>query len=189
MEELSEALKAVEEELNLAKKVYRASVFLYWAWAMLGIYLLAKILGKYAGISEESAFQWLSLVAVGGFIVEERKTFKKVLHLERVLGKVEKVSREYIIAQILVWPVSAVIASIYMKNEGLWMLVFIGSGLILLTGVEFLFTSSRDWRTLLAGLIILCSTTLYTGTAYPIMVISFSASLTAYLFLKGAMRE
>jgi len=189
MEEIGEALRAVERELNLAKKAYRAGVFLYWAWAMPGVYLLAQILSKYAGISEESAIQWLSLAAVIGFIIEERKAFRKVVHLEEVLGRVEKTPKGYILAQLLVWPISALIAGLYAKNSDVWMLVFIGLGLLLLTGVEFAFTGKKDWKTALAGLIILPSTTLCTGFGYAVTVIAFAFSLTAYLHLKGAMRE
>jgi len=189
MEELSEALRAVERELNLARKAYRASVFLYWAWAMPGVYLLAQILSKYAGIGEESAIQWLSLGAVIGFIAEERKAFRKVIQLEKALGRVEKTPRGYILAQVIVWPLSALIASMYAENDGQWTLVFIGLGLLLLTGVEFAFTGKRDWKTALAGLIILPSTTLCTGFGYAVTVIAFAFSLTAYLHLKVAMRE
>jgi len=189
MEELSEALKAIEGELNFAKKAYRASVFLYWAWAMPGVYLLAQILAKHAGIGEGSAIQWLSLAAVVGFIIEERKAFRKVVHLEEVLGRVEKVYTGYILAQVIVWPLSALIASMYTENDGLWMLVFIGLGLLLLTGVEFIFTGKRDWKTALAGVILLSSTALCTGFGYAVMAVAFAFSLTAYLHLKGAMRE
>ena len=189
MEELSEALRAVERELNLARKVYRAVVFLYWAWAIMGVYLFAQVLARYVGVSEGSILQALSVMTILGFLAEERKAFKKVLQLERVLGKIDEVPKGYIIAQILVWPVSAVIASLYAENDGLWMLVFIGLGLLLLTGIELLFTGSRDWRTALAGLILLCSTTLYTGFEYAVMVIAFAFSLTAYLHVKRAMRE
>jgi hypothetical protein len=188
MEEISEALRAVERELNLARKAYRASIFLYWGWVMPGVYLFAQILTKHAGINE-GITQWLSLVAGIGFIVEERKAFRKVVQLRKVLGRVEKTPKGYILAQVIVWPVSALIASLYTKNDGLWMLVFIGLGLLLLTGVEFIFTGERDWKTALAGLIILPSTTLCTGFGYAVMVIAFAFSLTAYLNLKGAMRE
>jgi len=189
MEELSEALKAIERELNFAKKAYRASVFLYWAWAMPGVYLLAQILSKYAGIGEGSAIQLLSLTAVVGFIVEERKAFRRVIQLEEALGHIEETPRGYVLAQVIVWPLSALIASVYTENEGLWLLVFIGLGLLLLTGVEFIFTGKRDWKTALAGVILLSSTALCTGFGYAVMVIAFAFSLTAYLHLKGAMRE
>jgi len=189
MEELSEALKAVERELNLARKVYRAVVFLYWAWAIAGVYLLAEMLTRYCGMETATSIPALSLLAIVVFVIEERKAFKKVLQLEEVLEKVEEVPKGYIIAQILVWPFSAVIASLYTQNDGSWMLVFIGLGLLLLASVELIFTGIKDWKTALAGLILLGSTTLYTGFEYAVVVIAFAFSLTSYLHLKGAMRE
>jgi len=189
MEELGEALKAVEKQLNFTRKAYRAIVYLYWVWAITGVYLFAQVITGYVGVSEGSVLQTLWVMAILGFLAEEKKAFKKVLQLERILGKIEEMPKGYIIAQILVWPVSAVIASLYAKNNGTWMLVFIGLGLLLLAGIELLFTGSRDWRTALAGLILLCSTTLYTGFEYAVMVTAFAFSLVSYLYLKGAMRE
>ena len=189
MEELSEALKAVKSELRLARKVYRGTVFLYWAWVFPGIYLFSLLIERYCEISGEEVALTLSLIAAIGFIIEERRAFKRVIQLEEVLGKSERTSRAYLPAQILVWPISGVIASLYTENTDLWMLDFIGLGLLLLASVESLFTDSGDWRTFLAGMIILCSTAFYTGTAYAVMVISFAFALSAYLHIKGGLRE
>jgi len=189
VEELGEALRAVERELKLARKVYRASLFLYWAWVLPGSYMFSLILEKYFSWKGSDILIALSFVAILGFIAEERKAFKRVLQLEEVIGKAKRVSTGYILAQILIWPLSAFVATIYTETDGLWMLVFMGLGLLLLASVESVFTGSGDWRTFLAGSIILCSITFYTGTTYAIMVISFAFSLTAYLHLKRATRE
>jgi len=184
---LEEALRAVEGELRRVRQVYRATVFLYWAWAMPVVYLL------YLAI--ERLWEWryttlvLSLLAVVGFIAEERKAFRRVVQLEGITGDAIRAPKGYIIAQMLVWPISAAVTSLYAENEGVWMLGFIGLGLLLLGGVELIFTGSLSWGTLLAGSIALVSTELYGGTAYAVMVISLAFSLTAYIHIKGAMRE
>jgi len=189
MEELSEALKAVEKQLNFARKAYRSALFLYWAWAIPGVYLLAGMLTRYWGVETATSIPALSLLAIVVFVIEERKALNKVLQLEKITGHVEKTPKGYIIAQALVWPISGVIASLCTQNDGSWMLVFIGLGLLLLASVELVFTGIKDWKTGLAGLILLCSTTLYTGFEYAVVVIAFAFSLASYLHLKGAMRE
>ena len=189
MEELGDALKAVERELSLAKRIYRGTLFLYWAWSFPAIYLFSSILERYGGIHWGTATVVLSIIASIGFVLEERRAFRRILQLESVLGEKRGPSRGYLIAQVLVWPLSAAIATLYTGESGLWMLVFIGLGLLLLASVESVFTGSGDWRTALAGVILLGSTTMYTGTSYAVMVVGFAFSLTAYLHIKRATRE
>ncbi|NPA48106.1 MAG: hypothetical protein GXO14_05635, partial [Thermococci archaeon] len=86
MEELGEALKAVERELNFARKAYDSILYLYWAVAFPVIYLASSILSAYFGVSINSTTVLLSALAILLFMFEQLKASKKVREIENALG-------------------------------------------------------------------------------------------------------
>ncbi|ASJ02471.1 hypothetical protein A3L09_03975 [Thermococcus profundus] len=192
--ELAEALKAVEEELNLAKRVYLAFPFLFWAAVLPLLYLLTLILNSYAGISWDWASSILSILVVAWFIVENERVFKKVEAIERVLGMKREKKKAYLVAQISAWIISALVASLAYTSEGEWMLAFVGLALLLMAAVDFVFVKRAEWEVLLGGLIILSSISLVGKLPLPrlalaVMVISMAFAFVAFLYIRKAMRE
>lgn len=194
MEGLSEALKAVERELNFARKAYRAVLFLYWAVAFPGIYLTSIILSLYTSVSRDSAYVLLSAGAILLFGIENSKAFRKVVQLEKVLEKREKVDLKYILAQIIIWSLAVITAGLSTGDTALSAMLGIGSGMLALTIVEYAFKHSFDRGMLLAGVVSLLLTIPYgkpplSGLGYSTVVLSASFALAAYINLRSAMRE
>ena len=193
MEDIGEALKAVERELNLAKKAYNSIVYLYWAVAFPSIYLGSSILSAYVGVSLNSSMILLSALAIVLFIFEELKAFKKVQEIETALGRKTPLNSRYLLAQALVWPVVIVIADILTKDGWLSSLLGIGSGMLALAVVDYAFLR-EGWDKAVIGATILLLSVPYgrvsiTKGAYATLVLSLAFGLGAYLMLRKAMRE
>jgi len=193
MEDIGEALKAVERELNLAKKAYNSIIYLYWAAAFPSIYLGSSILSAYVGVSLNSSMILLSVLAIVLFIFEELKAFKKVQEIETALGRKTPLNSRYLLAQALVWPVVIVIADILTKDGWLSSLLGIGSGMLALAVVDYAFLR-EGWDKAIIGATILLLSVPYgrvsiTKGAYATLVLSLAFGLGAYLMLRKAMRE
>ena len=193
MEELSEALRAVERELNLARKAYNSIVYLYWAVAFPAIYLTSVILSAYAGISIDSTTILLSALAIVLFAVEEGRAIGKVQKIEKVLGRKTPLNLRYLLAQLIVWPV--VIVTVGLKVKGTWLfpLPAIGSGMLALAVIDYVFLR-KGWDKAVIGATILLLSVPYgrvsiTKGAYTTLVLSLAFALGAYLVLMKAMRE
>jgi len=193
MEEISEALRAVERELNLAKKAYGAIIYLYWAVAFPVIYLASSILSAYIGVSLNSSIILLSALAIVLFIFEQQKAFKKVREIETALGRKTSLNPLYLLAQSLVWPIVIVIAGVLTKGGWLSSLLGIGSGMLALAVVDYAF-HREGWDRAVVGTIILLLSVPYhrvpiTKGAYTTLSLSLAFGLGAYLVLRKAMRE
>ncbi len=189
MEELSEALKAVEMELNLARKAYTAIIYLYWAVAFPIIYLLS-IMAERAGFSMNSATVLFSALAIVLFAVEELRASRKMLHLRRVLGIEEKPNKGYFLAQLIVWPVAIVLFGL----EGSWLggMLGIGSGMLALALVDLVFLRELRPEKVVTGLSVLVFSAFYSpalGGAYASLSLGAGFGLGAYLTLMKAVRE
>ncbi|GAB6136527.1 hypothetical protein [Thermococcus prieurii] len=193
MEEIGEALKAVERELNLAKKAYNSIVYLYWAVAFPAIYITSVILSAYAGISIESTTVLLSALAILLFAVEEGRAIGKVQEIEKVLGRKTPLNLRYLLAQLIVWPV--VIVTVGLKVNEAWLspLLAIGSGMLALAVIDYVFLR-RGWDKAVIGATILLLSVPYGRVsiakgAYTTLVLSLAFALGAYMVLMKAMRE
>ncbi|WP_099209494.1 hypothetical protein [Thermococcus henrietii] len=193
MEDINEALRAVERELNLAKKAYNSIIYIYWAVAFPAIYITSVILSAYAGISIDSTTVLLSALAIVFFIFEELKAFKKVQEIEKVLGRKTPLNPRYLLAQLIVWPVIFVTVGLNVKGTWLSPLPAIGSGMLALAVVDYVFLR-RGWDKAVIGATILLLSVPYgrvsiTKGAYATLVLSLAFGLGAYLVLMKAMRE
>ncbi len=194
MEELSEALKAVERELNLSKKAYNAVLYLYWAAAFPMLYLLSLVISSIAGISINLLRVLLSTVAILLFIFEEAGSYRKVRQIERALGREGGGKTHILLIQVLVWPVVIVIATMATSDAWLFSLWTIGAGMLSLALVDCIFEGGNAFQKALIGLIILAFSIPYwrgqgAGGAYATLVLSSGFALGAYITLRKAMRE
>ncbi len=194
VEELAEALKAVEDELNLAKRVYLAFPFIFWSFAIPFMYLLELILIKYAGLESDYVSVTISLLFVAWFLIENTRVFRKVEAIERVLGRRRERKLSYAVSQVLAWFVAFFIASYLYGTGGKGMLLFVGLALLLMVAVDLSFHRRVQSEMVLAGFIILSSTYLadklpVQEMAFAIMVISSAFSFAAFLHIRRAMRE
>ncbi|WP_297471213.1 hypothetical protein [Thermococcus sp.] len=193
MEELSEALRAVERELNFAKKAYNSILYLYWAVAFLVIYLASSVLSTYTGASASSLRVLLSAVAILFFVFEELKASKKVREIERILGRKTPLNPRYLLTQALVWPVVIVIVSVFVRDIWLFSLIGIGLGMLALAVVDHAFLR-EGWDKALVGMTLLLLSVPYgrvpiNNGAYVTLALSLAFGLGAYLSLRRAMRE
>ncbi|WP_457742230.1 hypothetical protein [Thermococcus sp.] len=193
MEDIGEVLRAVERELNLAKKAYDSIIYLYWAAAFPTIYLASLILSAYTGVSPNSVIILLSALAILLFVFEELKAFKKVQEIEIALGRKTPLNPQYLLAQALVWPVVIVIAGLLTKNGWLSSLFGIGSGMLALAVIDYAFLR-KGWDKVIVGAMILLLSVPYgrvsiTKGAYATLILSLAFGLGAYLALRKAMRE
>ncbi|WP_297068993.1 hypothetical protein, partial [Thermococcus sp.] len=152
VEELAEALKAVEEELNLAKRVYLAFPFIFWGAVLPMLYILSNVLpwtsewfqnsfGGYGGMI-------LSTLAIIWFVAEESGMIKKVESLERVLGTPRKRSKGYMLSQIAGWFLAGMLAFVFSLStptqyefktaEFMLLLAGLGVGFMALSSLLFL---------------------------------------------------
>ncbi|NJE49574.1 hypothetical protein [Thermococcus sp. 9N3] len=193
MEELSEALKAIERELNFARKAYNSIVYLYWAVAFPVVYLTSSILSACTGASANSLVVIFSALAILLFVFEELKASKKVRGIEKALGRKTPLNRRYLLAQALIWPVVIVIAGVLVEDVWLSSLLVIGSGMLALAVVDYAFLRG-GWDKAIVGATILLLSVPYgrvsiTKGAYATLVLSLAFALGAYLVLRKAMRE
>jgi len=192
--ELAEALKAVEDELNLAKRVYLAFPFIFWSFALPFMYILDLILVRYAGLESDYVSAAISLLFVAWFLVENTRVFGKVEAIERVLGRESEKKLSYAVSQVLSWFVAFFVASYLYGTGGRGMLVFVGLALFLMVAVDLAFYHRAGSEMVLAGSIVLPSAYLVgklpiQGMAFAVMVISSALSFAAFLHIKRAMRE
>ena len=194
VEELAEALKAVEDELNLAKRVYLAFPFIFWSFAISFMYLLDLILVKYAGLEWDYVSTIISLLFVAWFLIENTRVFGKVEAIERVLGRRREKKPFYAVSQVLAWFTAFFVASYLYGTGGKGMLLFVGLALFLMVAVDLSFYRRVQSEMVLAGSIILSSAYLagklpVQEMAFAVMVISSAFSFAAFLHIKRAMRE
>ncbi len=194
VEELAEALKAVEDELNLAKRVYLAFPFIFWSFAISFMYLLDLILVKYAGLEWDYVSTIISLLFVAWFLIENTRVFGKVEAIERVLGRRREKKPFYAVSQVLAWFTAFFVASYLYGTGGKGMLLFVGLALFLMVAVDLSFYRRAQSEMVLAGSIILSSAYLagklpVQEMAFAVMVISSAFSFAAFLHIRRAMRE
>jgi len=194
VEELAEALKAVEDELNLAKRVYLAFPFIFWSFALPLMYILDMTLSKYTGLESDYISSIISLLFVAWFLVENTKVFGKVEAIEHVLGRKVEKKLSYAVSQVLSWFVAFFLANYLYGTGGRGMLVFVGLALFLMVTVDLAFYRRAEPEMVLAGSIVLPSAYLVDklpiqGMAFAVMVISSAFSFAAFLHIRRAMRE
>ncbi len=206
--ELAEALKAVEDELNLAKKVYLAFPFIFWAALMPLLYILTNALPWTSGWSEGFLGDYwgmaLSTLAILWFVIEENRMVKKIESLERVLGMPRGRSRGYVVSQMAGWLLAGMLAFVfslaipaqYEFQTAAFMLLLAGLGVGFIVLSALLFLRRVEWPQVLVSLMDLSA--LYIlfnldGTmnpgAFSVMVISSSFAFAAFLYIRKAMRE
>ncbi len=208
VEELAEALKAVEDELNLAKRVYLAFPFIFWGAVLPMLYLLSNVLSWtsewFQGSFGGNGGMILSTLAIIWFFTEEKRIFKKIEALERILGVPSRKSRRYMLSQIAGWFLAGMLAFVFSLStptqyefktaEFMLLLVGLGVGFIVLSTLFFL--RRIEWPQVLASLMNLSALYLLNhlnGTMNPqtfsVMVVSASFTFTAFLYIRRAMRE
>ena len=208
VEELAEALKAVEEELNLAKRVYLAFPFIFWGAVLPMLYILSNVLpwtsewfqnsfGGYGGMI-------LSTLAIIWFVAEESGMIKKVESLERVLGTPRKRSKGYMVSQIAGWFLAGMLAFVfslstptqYEFKTAEFMLLLAGLGVGFMALSSLLFLRRIEWPQVLVSIITLSA--LYplahlegamNPQAFSVMVVSMAFAFGGFLYVKRAMRE
>lgn len=92
------------------------------------------------------------------FIIEEKRAWKKIASLERILGREIKRPKLYMLSQITGWIVAGVVAfsvsSIFPASpEAAWMLIFTGLGILGIVASDAVFTDKSDLEMLIAGLV------------------------------------
>ena len=208
VEELTEALKAVEDELNLAKRVYLAFPFIFWGTVLPMLYILSNVLpwtsewfqnsfGGYGGTL-------LSTLAIIWFVAEESRMIKKVEGLERVLGIPRERSKGYMLSQIAGWFLAGMLAFVfslatpaqYEFKTAEFMLLLAGVGVGFMALSTLLFLRKIEWPQVFVSLITLSA--LYplahlegamNPEAFAVMVISMAFALAGFLYIKRAMGE
>ncbi|WP_297548826.1 hypothetical protein [Thermococcus sp.] len=208
VEELAEALKAVEDELNLAKRVYLAFPFIFWGAVLPMLYLLSNVLSWtsewFQGSFGGNGGMILSTLAIIWFFTEEKRIFKKIEALERILGVPSRKSRRYMLSQIASWFLAGMLAFVfslstptqYEFKTAEFMLLFVGLGVGFIVLSTLFFLRRIEWPQVLASLIDLSALYLLNhlnGTMNPqtfsVMVVSASFTFTAFLYIRRAMRE
>ncbi len=192
--DLTEALKAVERELNLVKKAYLAYPFIFWAAVIPMLYIIRLLVSQFSSVNTDLISFIISLIATLWFVIEESRVARKVEEIEKVLGIKRELSKWYLYSQMLSWVVAAILATVFFRSESSWMLAFAGIGLLLMFSVNLAFKKSWDIQILIAGMIILGAIYLegclpLSGNLFAIVVISFSFALSGFLYLRKAMRE
>ena len=208
VEELVEALKMVEDELNLAKRVYLAFPFIFWGAVLPMLYILSNVLpwtsewfrnsfGGYGGVM-------LSTLAIIWFVAEESRMIKKVESLERVLGTPRKRSKGYMVSQIAGWFLAGMLAFVfslstptqYEFKTAEFMLLLAGIGVGFMALSSLLFLRRIKWPQVLVSLMNLSALYLLNhlnGTmnpqAFSVMVVSASFAFGGFLYIRRAMRE
>ncbi|WP_456394743.1 hypothetical protein [Thermococcus sp.] len=193
MEELSEALKAVEKQLNFARKAYRSIVYLYWAVAFPVIYVVSSVVSAYTGMSVGSGLVLLSAAGILLFVVEESRALRNVIRIETALGRKRGVKVKYLLAQLIVWPIVILAIGLNVKDQWLMPLLSIGAGMTALAVLGVLF-KERWQENAMVGAVILLSSIPYrmvpiTKGAYTTLVLSAAFGFAAYCSLRKAMRE
>jgi len=208
VEELAEALKAIEDELNLAKRVYLAFPFIFWAAVILLLYLLTNGLPWTSGWSGGFLGDYWgtvpSTLAIIWFVVEENRMVRKIESLERVLGMPRERSRGYMIFQMAGWFLAGMLAftfslatpAQYEFKTAEFMLLLAGIGVGFMALSTLLFLRKIEWPQVFVSLITLSA--LYPlahlgGTmnpeAFAVMVVSMAFAFAGFLYIRRAMRE
>ncbi len=195
---LREYLRRVEKHIDFARMAYRSMPFIFWAAFIPLIYVGASLLTS--SIGELAVGVGIGLGLSLWIIFEQHRAGKIIERLEIALGRKYRGSIVYMSLQILSWPAAVVIAfsatrlcSILFPPYS-WMLVFIGTGTLLLMLVDKFMTGHMDKEMLAAVLIPLLSAPLSRYSPVPledfgIMIISSSMALTGFLYLRRSFKD